>query len=232
MTQAINLANFSNSLDSSGQLAPSVLNAPVPYSKGGTAATTQAAAQANMGVITGEIKMWGVVSPPTGYLICNGAAVSRSTYAALFAVYGSTFGSGDGSTTFNLPDFRDRMPIGAGSTYSLAATGGSATTTLSTANIPSHAHSFSATTAGMNSNTSHNHNLLGSSYHYVADGGQNNGGASANPFTPGSTTYGDVTATTSIDHTHNLSGTTGSIGSGTAATTISPYLGIYYIVKT
>ena len=57
MTQAVNLANFSNSLDSSGGVAPSALNAQVPYSKGGTNATTQAAAQANMGVMTGEIKM-------------------------------------------------------------------------------------------------------------------------------------------------------------------------------
>jgi microcystin-dependent protein len=154
MTQAVNLANFSNSLDSSGGLAPSALNAAVPYSKGGTAATTQATAQANMGIITGEIKMWGVGTAPTGYLLCNGSAVSRSTYAALFAVYGSTFGSGDGSTTFNLPDFRDRMPIGAGSTYSLAATGGSKDaivvshthTATSVVTDPTHFHSYSPPT--------------------------------------------------------------------------------------
>lgn len=51
-------------------------------------------------------------SPPTGYLECNGAAVSRSTYAALFAVVGTTFGVGDGSTTFNLPNMGGRSAIG------------------------------------------------------------------------------------------------------------------------
>ena len=56
--------------------------------------------------ITGEIKMWSTNTPPTGYLECNGAAVSRTTYATLFAVIGTTYGAGDGSTTFNLPDTR------------------------------------------------------------------------------------------------------------------------------
>ena len=185
--------------------------------------------------LTGEIKMWGVSSAPTGYLLCNGQAVSRTTYAALYAVYGTTFGTGDGSTTFNVPNFTNRMPIGAGGTYSLAATGGSATTTLVEANVPTHTHTFSATTGNNNSSLSHQHNILGSSgYHYVADGGQNNGGNASNPFSLGSADYGTyVTASGSLDHTHNVSGTTGTgSGSGTAATTISPYLGIYYIIKT
>jgi len=120
-----------------------------------------------------------------------------------------------------------RMLISADATYTAGSTGGSATTTLITANLPSHTHSFSATTGSMSANATHNHNLLGSSYHYVADGGQNQGGASSNPFTPGSTTYGDVTSTANIDHTHSVSGTTGGTGSGTAATTISPYIAVY-----
>lgn len=53
-------------------------------------------------------------SIPTGWLECDGSAVSRTTYAALFAAISTTWGAGDGSTTFNLPDFRDRVPIGAG----------------------------------------------------------------------------------------------------------------------
>jgi len=55
---------------------------------------------------TGSVTMWTTSSAPAGYLICNGQAVSRTTYAALFAVIGGTFGTGDGSTTFNLPDLR------------------------------------------------------------------------------------------------------------------------------
>jgi microcystin-dependent protein len=212
--------------------SPTLTGTPIaPTASVGTSttqiATTQFVQQAGL---TGEVKMWATGTAPSGYLFCNGQSVSTTTYAALFAVIAYTYGGSGGS--FNVPDFSGRMPIGVNGTYTLASTGGAATTTISSANLPSHTHSFSATSGGMNSNTSHNHNLLGSSYHYVADGGQNNGGASANPFTPGSTTYGDVTATTSIDHTHSVSGTTGSAGSGTAATTISPYLGIYYIIKT
>ena len=227
MTQAVNLANFSNSLDSSGQVAPTVLNAAVPYSKGGTNATTQATAQANMGVMTGEIKMWGIATAPTGYLLCNGTAVSRSTYAALFAVYGSTFGAGDGSTTFNLPDFRDRMPIGAGSTYSLAATGGSATTTLSTGNLPSHNHT--ATSTSPVTDPSHRH-YVGSNDSTAEPGGDpnqefvRNAGVGNGPNTYSNYTTTGITVATST--------TTANTGSGTAVTTISPYLGIYYIIKT
>lgn len=51
---------------------------------------------------------------PEGWLLCNGAAVSRTTYAALFDLIGTTFGVGDGSTTFNVPDMRSKMPIGVG----------------------------------------------------------------------------------------------------------------------
>jgi microcystin-dependent protein len=53
-------------------------------------------------------------TPPTGWLLCNGAAVSRTTYAALWVAIGGYYGSGDGSTTFNLPDTRGRTSIGAG----------------------------------------------------------------------------------------------------------------------
>ena len=53
-------------------------------------------------------------SAPTGYLICNGAEVSRTTYAKLFAVIGTTYGAGDGSTTFNLPNLTDKFIMGSG----------------------------------------------------------------------------------------------------------------------
>jgi microcystin-dependent protein len=54
----------------------------------------------------GDIKPWPASSAPSGWLKCNGAAVSRSLYAALFNIIGTTYGAGDGSTTFNLPDLR------------------------------------------------------------------------------------------------------------------------------
>jgi microcystin-dependent protein len=58
---------------------------------------------------TGFISMWPTSSVPTGWLECNGAAISRTTFAALFAVIGTTYGPGNGSTTFNIPDLRGRF---------------------------------------------------------------------------------------------------------------------------
>lgn len=69
-------------------------------------------------------------------LACNGAAVSRETYAALFAVIGTVYGAGDTTTTFNLPDFRDRFPVGQSATRAGGTTGGDATHTLVTAEMP------------------------------------------------------------------------------------------------
>jgi microcystin-dependent protein len=61
------------------------------------------------GTATGTILPWSTVTPPSGFLECDGSAVSRSTYAALFAVISDTYGAGDGSTTFNLPDLTDKL---------------------------------------------------------------------------------------------------------------------------
>lgn len=60
----------------------------------------------------GHIVIWPTTTPPTNWLECNAAAVSRTTYAALFAIIGTTFGTGDGSTTFNLPDTRGEFVRG------------------------------------------------------------------------------------------------------------------------
>lgn len=91
---------------------------------------------------SGVVSMFAGAAAPTGWLLCNGAAVSRTTYADLFAVVGSTYGAGNGSTTFNVPDFRDRVPVGAGSSYSLGQAIGALTDsiTLSSANLPKHTH--------------------------------------------------------------------------------------------
>lgn len=63
---------------------------------------------------TGVLQMFAGSSAPGGYLICDGSAVSRATYASLFAIVSTSYGTGDGSTTFNLPDARSRMPVGKG----------------------------------------------------------------------------------------------------------------------
>ena len=77
-------------------------------------------------VPVGMIMSWTKASTPTGFLICDGSAISRTTYAALFDAIGTTHGVGDGSTTFNLPDLQGRLPVGddGGVSYTVAGTGG------------------------------------------------------------------------------------------------------------
>jgi len=65
-------------------------------------------------IVTGMVTPYAGSSAPSGWLLCDGSAISRSTYADLFAVIGTTFGSGDGSTTFNVPDLRSSVALGAG----------------------------------------------------------------------------------------------------------------------
>ena len=97
-------------------------------------------------VITGTILAYGAAAVPGGYLPCDGAAVSRTTYAALFATIGVGWGVGDGSTTFNVPDLRGRAVIGSGtgaglSPRTLADPGGVETHVLTLAESPAHTHS-------------------------------------------------------------------------------------------
>lgn len=85
----------------------------VSIAGGGTGATTAATARANLGIDatlfnpTGSILPFAGSSIPSGYLACNGSAISRTTYSALYNVIGTKYGSGNGSTTFNLPNLED-----------------------------------------------------------------------------------------------------------------------------
>lgn len=97
----------------------------------------------------GEIKMYAGTTAPQNWLMCDGSAVSRTTYSKLFQIIGTTYGTGDGSTTFNLPDFRGRTAIGSGTgtatdatAHALGSTGGTETVTLNTNQIPSHSHNY------------------------------------------------------------------------------------------
>lgn len=94
----------------------------------------------NDSVPIGAIQSYGGVSLPYGWLFCDGAAVSRETYSELFTAIGTTYGPGDGSTTFNLPDLRGRVLIGESSSYTIGSSGGAATHTLTVAEMPSHRH--------------------------------------------------------------------------------------------
>ena len=169
--------------------------------------TTQIATTAFVlanGAPTGGLIMWSTASAPTGWLLCNGSAVSRLTYSALFSVVSTTFGVGDGSTTFNLPNYTNRMPYGA----TIGSTGGSAD-----AIVVSHTHTASVTDPG------HFHAVDAVSYNgagYL----QLSTGAGQPP------TGNTSSATTGISVTNSTTGT-----SGTNAN-LPPYLGINFIIKT
>jgi microcystin-dependent protein len=123
--------------------------------------------------IGGMIPFAGSTAPSANWALPAGQAVSRTTFAALFALIGTTYGAGDGSTTFNLPDLRGRALFGkddmggsaasrvtaAGSGINgttLGATGGAETVTLATSQIPSHTH------ANVLSDPGHAHAVSGS----------------------------------------------------------------------
>lgn len=177
-------------------------------------------------VPAGVIAMFGAAAAPAGWLLCDGTAVSRTTYAALFAVIGTTFGVGDGSTTFNLPDLRGRFPLGkaaAGTGSTLGGTGGTLEHTHTgpshTHTGPSHTHSWSgstgadATSAGshLHSGPLHDHSI-----------------AHTHTFSDTSSTYSAANsvavgvALAAGSHSHTVSGTTsvssaantGNAGSG------------------
>jgi len=144
---------------------------PLGITSGGTGSNTAAGALAALFPV-GVILDYGGTSAPTGWLLAYGQNVSRSTYSALFAVFGTTYGAGDGSTTFGLPDYRGRVGAGkddmggvaasritsAGSGVdgaTLGASGGAQSTTLVVSNLPSHTH---ALTDGGHTHTANAHN--------------------------------------------------------------------------
>lgn len=109
-------------------------------------------------LLAGDLKATARATAPDGWLMCDGAAVSRTTYADLFDAIGETYGAGDSSTTFNLPDLRGRVPVGVdGAAGRLAAndalgqSGGAAEHTLSIPELPSHNHWIDTNQSGTGS---------------------------------------------------------------------------------
>lgn len=100
------------------------------------------------GAVTGDTLPIGSVTVfagsivPSNWLLCNGSEVSRTDYSELFNVIGTTYGTGDGSTTFKLPDLRDKFVIGTGDDNTLGSTGGEKEHILTEAELPEHRHNY------------------------------------------------------------------------------------------
>lgn len=166
-------------------------------------------------VPVGSLMMWSTATAPSQWLLCDGTAVSRSLFAPLFNVIGTTYGVGDGSTTFNVPDMRGRLPRGVNGTYALASTGGADTITLAANQLPNHSHSIT--------DNGHSHNF--------SQGGQQ--AAPGTTWRAGDPNTGAVpTSTNTTGITINNSLTVSGVQQTQVATNIvNPYLAINYIIK-
>jgi microcystin-dependent protein len=166
----------------------------------------------------GTIKMFAGVGDPAGgnYLICDGRAISRTTYAALFAVAGTAYGAGDGSTTFNIPNFQERSPVGQTVTqtlipqYDARTIGnkiGEGNHALSIAELAAHTHPII--------DPKHHHSVGATSqFQAQAGGGGMTSGAGVNSST-------DATGITQAE----------SAGSGTAHNNVQPSLVVSFIIR-
>jgi microcystin-dependent protein len=190
----------------------------------------------------GCIMPYAAANAPGGWLVCDGTSVSRTTYAALFAVIGATYGFADGAS-FNLPNLQGRtifgLNSGDGDFNSVGAIGGSKTRALTTTELPSHSH-----TGTTNSDGSHSHTISDTGHTHTVGGTlmTNGSGTCAEqdytdrePNVQETVTTLSSVSTTGISinsggsHTHTF--TTGHTGIGNSFSIMNPYMALNYIIK-
>jgi microcystin-dependent protein len=202
---------------------------------------------------TGSLLDFAGSTAPTGWLLCDGSAVSRTTYSALFGVISTTYGTGDGSTTFNLPDARGRTAIGTGqgaglANRVLAATGGEEAHVLSVGELAAHAHTASQATTTATQGT-HTHTDSGHAHTIPQINDLGNIGTATptsqhvlfNGSFAGSNLFCNATASSNASLSTVSAGaitvTNGAItvnnnGSGTGHNTMQPFIVFNKIIKT
>lgn len=181
---------------------------------------------------TGAIVMYGGSTAPSGWLLCDGSAVSRTTYANLFAVIGTAFGVGDNSTTFNLPDLRERFPLGWKAAGAVGGTLGAAGGTLSHTHDShsftqpsSHSHSGGAVGTG----GAHTHNVPQTSGTALDVGGTGSNAARyAHTHTADSAGDHSHTFTQPSSHTHSG----GAVSPTTHSAQDPPFQVVNFIIRT
>ncbi len=189
----------------------------------------------------GVINQFAGEIAPNGYLLCQGQAISRTAYASLFNVISTKYGAGDGSTTFNLPDLRGRVPVGKDDRdtdfKTLGAKGGEKAHTLTVQEMPSHNHNATLTinsggahthSASSNSAGAHTHSVSGSAAsagghtHTYGYGKSAYAGGAGNTV-PALDNYGvgNTNTNSAGAHTHSVSGTAASNGAHSHTITVN-----------
>ncbi|CAF1032595.1 unnamed protein product [Rotaria sordida] len=200
-------------------------------------------------ILTGEIRLYAGEQPPElPWMICDGTSISRIVYQRLFGIIGTRYGTGDDVTTFNLPDFRGRQPIGVDTLQirvnhatQLGLSGGKTTHTLTVEQLPAHKHGRGTLSLGTNGVHTHNHTDPGHNHGGITGSGPL--GGSGRGMTTGGGADDQMTHTHTIPtdtahiiihnagaHTHDLNGEMDSVGSNQEFSLINPYQVVQYII--